>query len=83
MQKIKDYYSNTRKCIDDYNELDYQIRNCSYELTDEEEERLQHHSLYLAHALLKDVGPGAVARAELSKMCDIIKDVLKGDAYES
>ncbi len=54
-----------------------------YEITDEEEEFLDNYCIYLAHALLKDTGPGAHARAELSKMCSVIKDVMIGDAYES
>lgn len=83
MEKITDYYSNTRKCINYYNKLMHQIMYGSCEITDNEEEFLDNYCIYLAHALLKDTGPGAHARAELSKMCSVIKDVMIGDAYES
>lgn len=80
---LKDYYKNTRECIDEYNEIVEKVFEDTQELTDELTEKLDHHCIYLAHALLKDAGPGATARQELSRMCDVIKAVLKGDAYES
>ena len=33
--------------------------------------------IYLAHALIKDTGTGATSREELSKMADIINDVVR------
>ena len=83
MEEVKDFYSNTRKCINYYNKLMHQMMHGFYEITDEEEEFLDNYCIYLAHALLKDTGPGAHARSELSKVCSIIKDVMIGDAYES
>ena len=73
---MKDYYKNTRACISEYNRIIDKVFTCEQELTDKEEERLDNHCIYLAHALLKDVGPGAQARESLNKTCDIIKDVL-------
>jgi len=35
------------------------------------------HSLYLAHALIKDVGKGPIAREELCKTADIINDICR------
>ena len=52
---MKDYYTNTRACIDDYNAIINKIYTCVEETTDSEDERLQNHPLYLAHALIKDI----------------------------
>ena len=73
---MKDYYKHTRKCIDQYNEIINKICEDTQEITDEETEVIDNHCLYLAHALLKDIGPGGKSREELGKMCDIIKDVI-------
>lgn len=72
---MKDYYSNTRKCIDTYNSYVNAVFIDSEELSDDRDEFLQNFCLYLAHALIKDAGPGQIARDELSKVADIINDV--------
>lgn len=73
---MKDYYKNTRACINEYNRIINKVITDEQELTDKEEEKLDNHCLYLAHALLKDTGPAGTAREELEKMCDVIKDVI-------
>lgn len=73
---MKDYYKNTRACINEYNRIVNKVVTCEQELTDKEEEKLDNHCLYLAHALLKDIGPAGTAREELEKMCNVIKDVI-------
>ena len=73
---MKDYYKNTRACINEYNRIVNKVFTCEQELTDKEDEKLDNHCLYLAHALLKDTGPAGTAREELEKMCDVIKDVI-------
>ena len=72
-----DFYKHTRKCIDDYNMLQNKIRTFAEETTDEEDELMINHSLYLAHALIKDIGTGKIAREELCRMADIINDVCR------
>lgn len=52
---MTDYYKNTRKCIDDYNQLLDYICTSYDETTDEQDELLQNHMIYLAHALIKDI----------------------------
>lgn len=37
---MKDYYKNTRECIDDYNRIIDEICNSPRDTTDEEDERL-------------------------------------------
>lgn len=37
---MKDYYVNTRACIDDYNAIINKIYTCAEETTDSEDERL-------------------------------------------
>ncbi len=73
---MKDYYSNTRKCFDEYNEILDQIKTSPEEITDDQEEKLDNHCLYLAHSLLMDIGPGEQSREMLNKVADIIKDVV-------
>ena len=73
---MKDYYKYTRGCINEYNRIINKVYTGKQELTDKEEEKIDNHSLYLAHALLKDVGAGDIARTELGKTCDIIRDML-------
>lgn len=73
---MKDYYRNTRACISEYNRIINKILTCEQELTDKEEERLDNHCIYLAHALIKDAGPGDKTREEMRKMCTVILDVL-------
>ena len=74
---MKDYYKNTRACINEYNRIVNKVFTCEQELTDKEDEKLDNHCLYLAHALLKDTGPAGTAREELGKMCDVILSVLE------
>lgn len=74
---MKDFYRSTRLCIDRYNELYDKIINGVEELTDEEDEFIDNFCLYLSHALIKDTGTGQMARAELSKMANIINDVIR------
>lgn len=52
---MKDFYTNTRACIDEYNEIIDKICTSLTETTDEEDEKLQNHCLYLAHALIRDI----------------------------
>ena len=70
---MKDYYINTRECIDDYNRIIDEIYNSPRETTDEEDERLQNHPLYLAHALIKDI-PNV---GDITTVAKIILDTVK------
>lgn len=72
-----DYYKHTRECLDNYNRLQNKIKTCIEETTDEEDELMINHSLYLANALIKDAGLSSIARDELCKMADIINDVCR------
>ena len=74
---MKDYYINTRNCIDEYNSLQEKIKSCMCELNDEQDEFLINYPIYLAHALIKDTGTGQVARDELGKVADIINDIIR------
>ncbi len=74
---MKDYYINTRNCIDEYNNLQEKIKSCMCELNDEQDEFLINYPIYLAHALIKDTGTGQVARDELGKVADIINDIIR------
>ena len=69
-----DYYKHTRECIDKYNMLQNNIKTCAEETTDEEDELMINHMLYLARALIKDIGIGKIAKDELCKLADIIND---------
>lgn len=72
-----DSYRYTRECIDEFNMIQNKMRTGSDETTDEEDEKMINHSLYLAHALIKDAGYGRIAREELCKMADIINDICR------
>lgn len=74
---MKDYYVNTRKCIDKYNNVQEQVKACNYELNDDQDEFLINFPIYLAHALIKDTGTGQVSREQLEKTADIINDVIR------
>lgn len=74
---MKDYYVNTRKCIDTYNSYVNAVFKDPEELSDDRDEFLQNFCLHLAHALIKDTGSGQIARDELGKMADIINDVVR------
>lgn len=52
---MTDFYKNTRACIDEYNAIVNKIYTSAEETTDEEDEKLQNHCLYLAHALIRDI----------------------------
>lgn len=73
---MKDYYRNTRACISEYNRIIDKVFTGEQELTDEEDEKLDNHCLYLAHALLKDAGPGEKSREDMRKMCTVMLDIL-------
>ena len=73
---MKDYYKNVRACIDMYNKIQDKMHCGQYDTTDEEDEFVVNHCLYLAHALLKDAGFGDVSREELGKVCTIIQDII-------
>ena len=74
---MKDFYPNTRKCIDKYNQISDEIFNGEKETSDEQEEFIMNFCVHLAHALIKDTGGGQLARDELIKMADII-DIVCG-----
>ena len=73
---MKDFYKNTRATIDLFNQVQDKIMNDSAEATDEECEVLDNFCIHLAHALIKDTGTGQLAREELSKVANIINDVV-------
>ena len=73
---MKDFYKNTRSCIDTYNEVVDRIINDTSETPDADDEFMTNFCLYLSHALIKDTGEGQTAREELSKVADIIHDVI-------
>lgn len=70
---MKDFYTNVRECIDDYNRILDKICTSPHETTDAEDERLQNHPLYLAHALIKDI-PNV---ADITTVAKIILDTVK------
>lgn len=74
---MKDFYTNTRQCIDRYNEIQEKIVTGKNELNDGDFEYLTNFCVYMAHALIKDVGYGGRSREELSRMADIINDVVR------
>jgi len=53
------------------------IGNHWNDTTNVEDEFLQNFCIHLAHALIKDTGFGATSREELSKVADIINDVIR------
>ena len=73
---MKDYYSNTRACIDRYNEILERIKSDPHPTQEDEDEFLQNFCLHLAHALIKDTGCGQQSRDELGKVADIINVVI-------
>ena len=74
---MKDYYSNTRRTIDMYNQAANKIKNSNFETTESEDEFLQNFCIHFAHALIKDTGFGGKSREELEKICEIILDVIR------
>ena len=70
---MKDFYSNTRQIIDEYNQILDKIISSPEPTTDEEDEKLQNHCLYLAHALIKDMGGGN----DTIKLSEILKAVCR------
>ncbi len=74
---MKDYYSNTRSCLDHFNYIQDKIKNQDIVTSEEDDEFLQNFCLYLAHALIKDTGYGQVSRDELGKTMDIVNDVIR------
>lgn len=74
---MEDFYKNTRACIDEYNRIQDKMRNCADETTDDEDEKIYNHCIYLAHAIIKDCGMSKVARQEMGRMADIINDIIK------
>lgn len=73
---MKDFYKNTRECIDKYNQIQEEIRSSATEVDDDQDEFLGNFCLYLAHALIKDTGMSQLPREELGKVADIINDVI-------
>lgn len=69
---MKDFYANVRECIDDYNRILDKICTSPHETTDAEDERLQNHTLYLAHALIKDINV-----TDVTTVAKIILDTVK------
>lgn len=69
---MKDFYTNVRECIDDYNRILDKICTSPHETTDAEDERLQNHTLYLAHALIKDINV-----TDVTTVAKIILDTVK------
>ena len=74
---MEDFYKNTRACIDEYNRIQDKMRNCADETTDDEDEIIYNHCIYLAHAIIKDCGMSKVARQEMGRMADIINNIIK------
>lgn len=74
---MKDYYSNTRACIDRYNEILERIKSNPHPTQEDEDEFLQNFCLHLSHALIKDTGYGQLSREELCRVADIINDVIR------
>ncbi len=70
---MTDFYKNTRACIDEYNAIVNKIYRSTEETTDEEDEKLQNHCLYLAHALIRDV-PDV---GDIKTVAKIILDTVK------
>ena len=74
---MKDYYINTRNCIDTYNAIQDKIQNHIDTTNETEDEFLHNFCIYFAHALIKDTGFGQTSREELEKVADIINDVIR------
>lgn len=75
---MKDFYKNTRECVDEYNQIiDKIINSAEKETSEEEDEFIDNFCIYLAHALIKDTGTSQRPREELSKVADIINDVMR------
>ena len=74
---MEDFYKNTRLCIDEYNRIQDKMRNCADETTDDEDEFIYNHCIYLAHAIIKDAGMSNAAREEIKQMAKIIIDIIK------
>ena len=53
------------------------MRNCADETTDDEDELIYNHCIYLAHAIIKDAGMSNAAREEIKQMAKIIIDIIK------
>ena len=73
---MKDYYKNVRSVIDRYNQVLNKICTSTEETNEDDDEFLQNFCIYLAHALIKDFGYGAVSREELGRVADIINDIV-------
>lgn len=69
---MTDYYKNTRECIDRYNQIVHKIQTSPAETFNDEDEFLDNFHVYLAHALIKDAGPGTVSRDRLMKTMDVV-----------
>ena len=74
---MKDFYENTRKCIDRYNQIMENLVTRDSESTDEEDEFIGNFCIHFAHALIADTGFGGAARDELCRITDIIDDVVR------
>ncbi len=74
---MKDYYENTRKCIDEYNFIQEKMTSSPHVTTEGEDEFIQNFCIYFAHALIKDTGFGQSSREELEKITDIVNDVIR------
>ena len=74
---MKDYYENTRNCIDKFNAVQEKIKTHTDTTNNDEDEFLHNFCLHFAHALIKDTGYGQQSREELEKVADIINDVIR------
>lgn len=74
---MEDFYKYTRECINEYNRIQNKMRTFEEETTDEEDEKIYNHCVYLAHALVKDCHMSEAARDEMGKVADIINDIIK------
>ena len=73
---MKDYYKNVRFVIDRYNQIANKIFTFTEETNEDDDEFLQNFCLHMAHALIKDFGYGQISRDELSRIANIINDVV-------
>lgn len=74
---MKNFYPNTTKCIEKYNQISDKVSNGDESTTDEEDEFLLNFCIYLAQALVADAMFSEKAREELTKTADIINDVCR------
>ena len=74
---MKNFWENTTDVIGKYNQILNKIYTSKYETDEKEDEFHQNFCMYLAHALIKDVGYDGHFREELCKVADIINDVLR------